>query len=92
MSGSTSGGSAAVHLGVAVARLLQLQVFSRLAGQIHPLPLEPFDGGLLQQRLRAHSGHERDVLTCGSPGLGRDCGFFFFYDLAAKRYHRQSEG
>lgn len=57
-------GFAVAHLAVAVVRLLQLQVFSGLAGEIHPLPFEPFDGGLLQQRLRVHSGHKRDVLTC----------------------------
>lgn len=58
------GASKFAHLAVAVVRLLQLQVFSGLAGEIHPLPFEPFDGGLLQQRLRVHSGHKRDVLTC----------------------------
>lgn len=57
-------GLASVHLAAAVVRLLQLQVFSGLAGEIHPLPFEPFNGGLLQQRLRVHSGHKRDVLTC----------------------------
>lgn len=55
---------AVVHLAVAVVRLLQLQVISGLAGEIHPLPFEPFNGGLLQQRLRVHFGHKRDVLTC----------------------------
>lgn len=59
-----SGGLAVGHLGVAVVRLLQLQVFSRLAGEIHPLALEPFNRGLLQQRLLVHFGHKRDVLTC----------------------------
>lgn len=57
-------GFAVGHLGVAVVRLLQLQVFSRLAGEIHPLPFEPFNRGLLQQRLRVHFGHKRDVLAC----------------------------
>lgn len=40
---------AVVHLGVAVVGLLQLQVFSRLACEVHPFPFEPFDGRLLQQ-------------------------------------------
>lgn len=52
-----------VYLGVAVIRFLQLQVFSRLAGEIHPFPFEPFNGGFLQQRLSVHFGHKRDVFT-----------------------------
>lgn len=58
-----SRGFALGHLGAAVVRLLQLQVISGLAGQVHPLPFEPFHGGLLQQRLLVHFGHKRDVLT-----------------------------
>lgn len=59
-----SRGFALGHLGAAVVRLLQLEVFSGLAGEVHPLPFEPFHGGLLQQRLLVHFGHKRDVLTC----------------------------
>lgn len=61
---SESRGLTVGHLGVAVVRLFQLQVFSGLAGEIHPLPFEPFHGGLLQQRLFVHFGHKGDVLTC----------------------------
>ncbi len=56
--------AASVYLCVAVIRFLQLQVFSRLAGKIHPLPLEPFDGGFLQQRFCIYFSHKRDVFTC----------------------------
>ena len=52
------------YLGVAVVRLLQLQVFPGLAGEVHPLPLEPLDGRFLQQRAEVHLGHKRDGLTC----------------------------
>lgn len=41
--------AALVYLSVAVIRFLQLQVFSGLAGEIHPLPFEPFNSGFLQQ-------------------------------------------
>lgn len=61
---SKSRGFVLGHLDAAVVRLLQLQVFSGLAGEVHPLPFEPFNRGLLQQRLLVHFGHKRDVLTC----------------------------
>lgn len=51
------------HLGDAVEGFLQLQVFSRLAGQIHPLPFEPPNGGFLQQGLGIHFSHKCDVFT-----------------------------
>lgn len=63
---------ALAHLGVAVICLLQLQVFSRLAGKVHPLPFEPFDRGFLQQRLSVHFSHKSDVFTCVKTRLGFD--------------------
>lgn len=56
--------AASVDLCVAVMRLFQLQVFSRLAGEVHPLPFEPFDGWFLQQRPSIHFSHKCDVFTC----------------------------
>lgn len=59
------------HLGVAIVGFLQLQVFAGLAGQIHPLPFEPLDGGFLQQRLGVHFSHKRDVFTCTRQNFSR---------------------
>lgn len=55
--------AALVHLGVAIIRFLQLQVFSRLAGEVHPLPFEPFDGGFLQQWFSVDFSHKCDIFT-----------------------------
>lgn len=81
-------GFAEGHLGGAVERLLQLQVFPGLAGEIHPLPFEPFNGGLLQQRLLVHFGHKRDVLTCADEEDLIDSVDIHTNTLETKWYHK----
>ena len=44
-----------------IEALLQLKMLAGLAGQVHPLPFEPFDGGFAQEVLGLHLGNERDV-------------------------------
>lgn len=51
------------YLGVAIERFLQLKVFPRLAGQIHPLAFEPPNGGFLQQGLGVDFSHKSDVFA-----------------------------
>lgn len=53
----------AVYLGVAVVHFLQLQVFSTLAGQVHPLPFEPFHAGFLQKWFSIYFSHKCDIFT-----------------------------
>ena len=42
---------------------LQLEVLSSFAGQVHPFPFEPFDGGLSEKIFSLDFGYKGDIFT-----------------------------
>lgn len=51
------------HLCLPLEGLLQLQVLSRLARQIHPFAFEPLDSGFAEEIFGLHLCNEGDVST-----------------------------
>ncbi len=49
------------HLGKAIERFFKLQMLPSLAGQIHPLALEPLNGWFTKQVFGLHLSNEGDV-------------------------------
>ena len=42
---------------------LQLEVLPSFAGQVHPLPFEPFDSGLSEEIFSFDFGYKGDIFT-----------------------------